>query len=186
MNAAIDPARSVLVLVDYQERLMPAIHGGPEALARAVRLAEAARALGVRVVGTEENPAGIGRNLADIRDRCVTTLEKMHFDACADGLPGSLGAPGREPPADVVIAGCESHVCLLQTALGLLRAGLRVWVVANACGSRSPRDHDLAMDRLRGAGATIVSDEMVLFEWLRTSEHPRFREILALVKEAPG
>jgi nicotinamidase-related amidase len=186
MNAAIDPARSVLVLVDYQERLMPAIHGGREALARAVRLAEAARALGVRVVGTEENPAGIGRNVAGIRDRSDATLAKMHFDACADGLVAALLSPGEPPPADVVIAGCESHVCLLQTALGLLRAGFRVWVVASACGSRSPRDHELAMDRLRGAGATIVSDEMVLFEWLGTCEHPRFREILALVKDAPG
>ena len=80
------------------------------------------------------------------------------------------------------MAGCEAHVCLLQTALGLLRAGLSVWVVANACGSRRASDHAAAMARLSNAGATIVTHEMVAFEWLHHCEHPRFREVLALIK----
>jgi nicotinamidase-related amidase len=186
LNATIDPRRCVLVLVDYQERLLPAIPAGVEAIARAVRLADAARELGIRVVGTEENPAGLGANAGAIRERCDRTLAKNHFDACADGLVEALRAPGGDLPGEVVIAGCETHVCLLQTALGLLRAGLRVWVVANACGSRSPGDHALAIDRLRGAGAVIVSDEMVLFEWLSSCEHPRFRGILASIRAKPG
>lgn len=85
-------------------------------------------------------------------------------------------------PGDVVIAGCEAHVCLLQTALGLLRAGHAVWVVAAACASRNPRDHELAMQRLRQAGAVVVSTEMVVFEWLQSCRHPRFKEVLALLK----
>ena len=82
----------------------------------------------------------------------------------------------------MVVAGCEAHVCLLQTSLGLLRAGWRVALVADASGSRSQRDHTLAMERLRTAGALIVSTEMVVFEWLKSCEHPRFREVLALLK----
>jgi nicotinamidase-related amidase len=90
------------------------------------------------------------------------------------------------PVGEVVIAGCEAHVCLLQTALGLLRAGLAVWVVAPACGSRSAEDHALAMQRLSVAGAVIVSLEMVAFEWLRTCEHARFRAVLSLLKTPPA
>ena len=184
MKATIDPVRSVLVLVDYQSKLLPAIHDGARVLANAARLADAARLLGIRVVGTEENPAGLGQNDPAIRSRSNVTLAKRHFDACADGLVPILAAAERVPPADAVIAGCETHVCLLQTAMGLLAAGLRVFVVADACGSRTPRDHAAALERLRAAGAAIVTLEMVVFEWLRTCDHPRFREALALVKTA--
>jgi nicotinamidase-related amidase len=110
----------------------------------------------------------------------------MHFDACADGLLDSLRARAGAPVGHVVLAGCEAHVCLLQTALGLLRAGLTLWVVAEACGSRRAENHALAMDRLRQAGAGIVSVEMVAFEWLRSCENPAFKRVLALLKEDAG
>ena len=181
MNA-IDATNCVLVLVDYQHRLMPTIHRGAEAVAEALLLADAARLLGLRIVGTEQNPKGLGGNEPALRERCDVTLAKMHFDACADGLLDALQSPADGPLPDVVIAGCEAHVCLLQTVLGLLRAGHRVWVVAPACGSRSAADHALAMQRLRHSGAGIVSVEMVVFEWLRSCEHERFREVLPLLK----
>lgn len=85
MNA-IDPQASTLVLVDYQQRLLPAIHGGAEAVAEASRLAEAARLLGLRVIGTEQNPQGLGPSVERLRQFCESSLTKMHFDACADGL----------------------------------------------------------------------------------------------------
>jgi len=196
MAETIDPRRSVLVLVDYQAKLLPAIHDASGALANATRLADSARLLGIRVVGTEENPAGLGPNEPAIRSRSDATLAKRHFDACADGLVALLtrtgdGArfsapPAEAPPLHAVIAGCETHVCLLQTALGLLAAGLRVFVVADACGSRSPADHAAALDRLHGAGAVVVTSEMVIFEWLGTCDHPKFREALGLVKARPA
>ena len=182
----IDPRHSVLVLVDFQERLLPAIHLGTEVLAEALRLADCARALGIRVVGTEQNPRGLGSNARAIRERCGTTLAKMHFDACEDGLVGALRDAGGALPADIVVAGCETHVCLMQTALGLLRTGLRVHVVEPACGSRAPRDHELAVERLRQAGADIVSREMIVFEWLGTCEHERFKAVLELLKPPRG
>lgn len=187
MHAAdtIDPARCALVLVDYQARLMPAIHGGEAAVGHALRLAQAARRLGLRVVGTEQNPAGLGPNVEALRALCGTTLAKTHFDACEDGLPAALDAGAEAPPAQVVIAGCEAHVCLLQTALGLLRRGRRVWVVEPACGSRRAEDHRLAMQRLAAAGATPVAPEMVFFEWLQHCRHAHFKDVLRIVKDAP-
>ena len=182
----IDASQSVLVLVDYQRRLMPAIHRGAEVVAQAARLADVAQELGLRVIGTEQNPQGLGPSEDSIRQRCDATLAKMHFDACADGLLHMLRTSGETPVSEVVIAGCESHVCLLQTALGLLRAGLTVWVVAQASGSRSAENHDLAMQRLRHAGAGIVGVEMVAFEWMRSCEHERFRRVLKLLKQPLG
>jgi len=178
----LDPSTSVLVLVDYQQRLMPAIHNGPEVLAQAVRIAEVARELAVPVFGTEQYPKGLGPNEAAIRERCVATLSKTHFDACAEGLLDLLPLDGTKAPREIVIAGCEAHVCLLQTALGLLAADLKVSVIAQASGSRTAENHELAMQRLRQAGADIVSVEMVAFEWLRSSTHRRFKPVLALLK----
>ena len=176
----LDTRRCSLVLVDYQSRLMPAICEGQQAVRKALLLADAARLLGVPVLGTEQNPDGLGPNIDAVRQRCASTLAKMHFDACEDGLLEQLVALGDVP--EVVLAGCEAHVCLLQTALGLRRAGREVWVVADACGSRSAADHALAMRRVRDAGARIVGTEMVLFEWLHDCRHPDFRQVLALVK----
>jgi len=178
---AIDAGASSLVLVDYQARLMPAIHGAADVVATALALARAAALLELPVLGTEENPERLGPNVDALAQLCVQTVPKMHFDACQDGLLAALDAraPGRR---QVVIAGCEAHVCMLQTTLGLLRAGREVYVVENASGSRRPLDHAAAMRRLAQAGATIVTHEMVLFEWLRDCRHPRFREVLALVK----
>ncbi len=173
----ISSTHCALVLVDYQQRLMPFIDRGEPVVAHALRLADAARELGIRVIGTEQNPAGLGPNLEAIRQRCASTILKMHFDACEDGLLDVI-----ERENEVVIAGCEAHVCLMQTALGLLRAGRRVWVVAPACGSRSAADHALAMQRLQTAGATLVSSEMVVFEWLRSCRHERFKAVLPLLK----
>lgn len=184
VNEPMDRERCALVLVDYQLRLLPAIDRAGEVLAWATRLADIATALGVPVLGTEQNPAGLGPNAPEIRSRCPTTLAKTHFDACADGLVDALRALPR-PVREVVVAGCEAHVCLLQTALGLLRAGFVVRVVEPACGSRSADDKALAMARLRAAGATVVGVEMVAFEWLRDCRDPAFREVLKLVKSRP-
>jgi nicotinamidase-related amidase len=179
---AIDPRLCTLVLVDYQQRLMPAIHGGERVLANALLLADVARELDIAVFGTEQNPAGLGPNVPAIRERCGITLAKDRFDACADGLLGQLG-DNEHLARQVVIAGCEAHVCLMHTALGLLRFGYRVFVASDACGSRAAENHRLAMERLRQAGAVIVATEMVAFEWLRTCRNEHFKAVLARLKQ---
>ena len=188
----MDRGHSVLVLVDYQGRLLTAIHDAERVVERAVFLADVARELGVPVIGTAQNPTKLGPNVEAVQSRCADIVEKMHFGACEGGLLERLDALAAEAPSangarvpenlDVVVAGCEAHVCLLQTALGLLEAGRRVWVVSDACGSRDPVDHELAMRRLEAAGAGVVSSEMVAFEWTLTCEHDRFRAVSALVK----
>lgn len=182
MDERMQAEHAVLVLVDYQERLMPMIDRGAEVLALGVKLGQVAQDLGVPVLGTEQNPRGLGANAEAVRALCSQTMPKMHFNACEDGLLDLLRAARTPPPTDVVVAGCEAHVCLLQTTLGLLRAGYRVWVVADACGSRLASNHALAMARLREAGARIVSFEMVAFEWLNSCEHPKFKAVLQRLK----
>jgi len=198
----LDAQESQLVLVDYQQRLMPAIDDAAQVLANAQRLAQAAQALQVPVWGTEQNPEKLGPNDAALRSLCRETLSKMHFSACVDGLVQLLRPPVRQPAGNarslpkhlqkpaatqperpsIVIAGCEAHVCLLQTALDLLDEEFEVWVVTDACGSRTVRNRDAAYDRLAGAGAELVTTEMVLFEWLRTCEDPQFKAVQALIK----
>jgi nicotinamidase-related amidase len=81
-----------------------------------------------------------------------------------------------------VVAGCEAHVCVLQTVLGLLDAGRKVYVVRDALGSRQPESKETAIRRMERHGAEIVTTEMVVFEWLESAEHPRFRDAIALIK----
>jgi nicotinamidase-related amidase len=195
---------SQLVLIDYQQRLMPAIHEAGLVLANAQRLARIAQLLQVPLWATEENPQGLGATVEELQPLVAgRVLSKMAFDASALLLP-RLKPPARPaqggnarslpkhlqkaapppPPAreSVVLAGCEAHVCLLQTALGLLEEELDVWVVTDACSARTERNRDAAFDRLAAAGAELVTTEMVAFEWLRDAGHPRFRDVLTIVK----
>ena len=200
----LDADDSQLVLIDYQEKLMPAIFEGPQVLANAVKLAKLANLMQVPVWGTEQNPSRLGPNASELRALCDQTLSKMSFSAAEDGLIDLLRPPVRKQqggnarslpkhlqkpaaPAEperpsIIIAGCEAHVCLLQTALQLLEEEMEVWVVTDACSSRSERNRDAAFDRLAGAGAELVTTEMVVFEWIRSCEHPAFKQMLELVK----
>jgi nicotinamidase-related amidase len=170
---------AVLLLIDLQERLMPVIHDHEAVVARAVRLAEAAQLLGVPIRATEQNPAGLGPTIAPLAAYPQAVLSKTTFSASDDPGFAALLPSG---VAEIVVAGCEAHVCVLQTVLGLLRPGHRVIVAADAVGSRDPADKAAALDRARWHGAEIVTSEMVLFEWLRDSRHPKFREVQKLLK----
>jgi len=201
----LDADDSQLLLIDYQEKLMPALHDGPMVLANALLLAQVAAMMDVPVWGTEHYPQGLGPTVPALRAHCQRTLSKMHFSAVADGVVEVLRPPARPQPRGgnarslprhlqkpapaeepgrntVVMAGCEAHVCLLQTALELLEQEFDVWVVTDACTSRTERSRDAAFDRLAGAGAELVTTEMVGFEWLRSAEHPDFKDWLALIK----
>lgn len=191
-----------LVLVDYQTKLLPAIHDSTAVMAQAVRLGEVAKLFGVPVWGTEQNPQGLGPNHPSVRSLCHKTMPKSHFSAVAEGLAEWL-RPAQQSPAGnarslpkhlqksrpaaperttVLLGGCEAHVCLLQTALELADEEFDVVVVTDACGSRTERNRDAAFDRLAAAGIELVTTEMVLFEWLRTHEHPLFPEVLRRIR----
>jgi nicotinamidase-related amidase len=172
-------ASSALLLVDLQGRLLPAIENGAAIVARAVFLARVARLLEIPVWATEQNPAGLGATDPALVPFIDRTLAKLSFDAV--GEPGLLAAlPDR---AQFVLAGSEAHVCVLQTAIGLLDAGRSVALVEDAVGSRRLHDREAALARARMAGIDVVSAEMVAFEWLGRSDHPRFRDVLKLLRE---
>ena len=166
----LDAELSQLVLVDYQARLMPAIFEAPLVLANAIKLAQAAQFLKVPVIGTEQNPSKLGENAPELRALCQRTLAKMQFSGVEEGLGEWLRPPVKPPAGNarslpkhlqkpsntpterstIVVAGCEAHVCLLQTALHLLEDDFDVWVVTDACSSRTERNRDAAFDRLAG------------------------------------
>lgn len=175
---------SVLVLVDIQQRLLPRIFEGQQVLSQILRLANIAKLVDVPVLGTEQNPQGLGQNVAQVRQICDSsagTLEKTHFDACQDGLGPTIAAIGPRR-TQVVVAGCEAHVCVFQTCAGLLEQGFDVTLVVDAIGSREPANVKTAIRRARSLGVTLASVEMIAFEWLRNSDHPRFRDVLALIR----
>ena len=196
----LDATESQLVLIDFQAKLMPAIFESAAVMANAIRLGQIAKLMDVPIWGTEQNPSRLGQNLPEIRALCARTLSKMHFSAVEEGLsewlrpeskapagnarslPKHLQKPKEPERSMIVIAGCEAHVCLLQTALDLLEDEFDVWVVTDACSSRTERNRDAAFDRLAGAGAELVTTEMVAFEWLRTAEHEDFKPVLGVIK----
>ena len=200
----LDADECQLVLVDFQVRLMPALLDHDLVLANAVRLATMSELLDVPAFLTEENPSKLGATVAELRTALsarTKVLSKMQFSAVEEGLgewlrpepkpvqgnarslPKHLQKPIAEPGrGTIVLAGCEAHICLLQTALDLLEDEFDVWVVTDACSSRSERNRDAAFDRLAGAGVELVTTEMVAFEWVRTAEHPQFKAIQALIK----
>ena len=205
----LDADDSQLILVDYQTKLMPVIFENERVTANAVLLARMAQALQVPVWGTAQVPDKLGPTvpalLAAIEAAGGKTMAKTHFSAIAEGLGDYLRPPARKPAmgsnarslpkhlqkaapepeegrSTIVIAGCEAHICLLQTALDLLDQEFEVWVVTDACSSRTERNRDAAFDRLAGNGAELVTTEMVAFEWLGSAEHPAFKEVLGLIK----
>lgn len=207
----MDATDSQLVLVDYQVKLMPHILEGQRVLANALRLARIAQQLRVPVWGTQQNPASLGQVMGELQPLMAKIISKDDFSAVDSGLLELLQPPPLAPPAgrpqggnarslpkhlqkpkppepappaasSIVIAGVEAHICLLQTALDLLEHEFDVWVVTDACSSRTERNRDAAFDRLAGAGADLVTTEMVAFEWLRGSQHPAFKDVLALIK----
>jgi nicotinamidase-related amidase len=173
------PATSVLLLVDFQARLLPRIAEADSALANACRLAEAAKLLDIPVLATEQNPDGLGPSIPAIKALASATLAKTFFDATREPAWAGFLPAGH---ADVVVAGCETHVCVLQTVMGLIDKGHQVRLVADAVGSRTIRNRDAALARAARRGAELVTTEMVVFEWLARSDHPRFRDVLKLVK----
>lgn len=168
---------SCLLVVDVQEKLVPAV-GDPEQLvANCAWLIGVAAVLDVPVLISEQYPAGLGPTVAKLKavapqDAC---MEKVHF-SCAEApsCKARIEAVGR---TQLVVAGIEAHVCVLQTALGLFQAGKDVFVVADAVSSRRSLDAQMALGRMRAAGVQVVTKEMVLFEWAHQAATAQFRTL---------
>ena len=178
--------RSQLLVIDVQERLAPHVEQGADVITNAALLLRYAHRLVVPATLTEHYPKGLGATAASVREAAgveTPVLGKIAFSGWRDApihqRLNDLKASGRD---QIVVAGMETHVCVGQTVLDLIAAGLAVFVVADAVGSRSARVRDLAIERLRQAGAHIVAQEMVAFEWLERGDAAAFKDVIKLVK----
>jgi nicotinamidase-related amidase len=179
----LDIAASQLVIVDIQERLAPAIANEAAALKATLLLVAAARRLGVPISVTEQYPKGLGATVAPLRTALgadAALFEKMHFSAMREVKFAQHLAQAQRKT--LVICGMEAHVCVLQTALDAKAAGYDVALVADAVGSRVEQSREIALQRAAQAGLTVVTAEMVVFEWLQRAGTDDFKAIAPLLK----
>ena len=178
----IKAEKSCLLVIDVQAKLAPVMDAPERTIANIAILMKAAARLDVPMLVSEQYPKGIGHTVEELAALAPagSVMEKIHFSCLGDqGIGQRFGELDRE---QAVIAGIEAHVCVLQTAIDLHGGGRHAFVVVDATASRSPANHVAAMERLRAAGISIVTTEMVLFEWLGRSGTPEFKEIAALIK----
>ncbi len=182
----VNREEAFLVVVDVQERLVPAIHPDlyPAAL-RNMRLAvEAAGALGLPILVTEQYPKGLGRTVPEIvkslEGKSYTLLEKVTFSCARDER--FLAAVASTKRRQAVIVGMETHVCVYQTSVDLVRAGHSVFVLDDAVSSRFLHNYRSGLTALRDAGCTVFSTETAVFELLKSAATPEFRKLSSLLK----
>jgi nicotinamidase-related amidase len=169
----------MLVVIDMQAKLMPHIDAGDAVLRRCRALVAAADLLGLPVLVTEQNPHGLGRSVDGLVGQRHWLIEKDTFDATLN--PAFVAAlPSKE--TTLFVAGCEAHVCVLLTVLGLRRLGYPVELIADATGSRTCANKATALRRAEVEGARPTTTETTVFGWLESCRHPDFRRVLALVK----
>jgi nicotinamidase-related amidase len=169
-----------LLIVDLQEKLVVRIPRSAGVVAQCVRLVQGAKLLDIPVWATEQYPKGLGSTVAVVADLIPHRPAKMTFHCCSVGeIVEHLH--GRSIK-HVTLAGLETHVCIAQTAIELLRMNFAVQVPADAVASRGEFDTKIALRRMENAGAVITTSEAVLFEWIETADHPKFKELSGLVK----
>ena len=178
--------KSQLLVIDVQEKLLPAMLDSELVVERCVRLVRAARALEIPVTFSEQYPSGLGPTVAPLREALGyegSVVEKVEFSCLkSDPLRERLHELRRKGRPQVVIGGIEAHVCVTQTAIDLDDQGFEAFVVADAVSSRAKTSRRLALARLLKTGVDVVDSEMVVFEWLGKAGTPEFKELQGLVK----
>ena len=174
-------ADTALLVIDVQEKLVPAIAGAAAMVRNIGFLIDGAGLLGMPVQATEQYPKGLGPTVPELAGRLPHRPDKVAFSSCA--VASVVEALHREARPKVVLAGIETHVCVLHTTLDLLAANFRVYLPVDAVGARYRIDHDTALRRLEQAGAILTTSEGCLFEWMGGSSHPQFKAASLLVQE---
>ena len=180
--AALNTENTVLLLIDFQERLFPVMHDKEKLLRNVVKLIQGIKVLEVPIIITEQYPKGLGSTIPEIKGLLpdVKPVEKVCFSCCDEPSFGeALGALKRK---QVLIAGIEAHICVYQTATALARAGYEVQVVGDGVASRDPENKLVALFRMGAAGISPTTTEMALFELLKIAKGDKFKQISAIVK----
>jgi len=182
----IDVHSATLVVIDLQERLIPAIAGGDAVVERAAILIDAARTLDVPIIVTEQYPKGLGPTVPAIKQALpnnASIIAKLSFSAGKNpDFIERWSAERAQGRHQVVLCGTETHVCVLQSALDLMARGAEVFLAIDAVGSRRDSDRTAALSRLSAQGVQCVTSEMVVFEWLEVAGTPQFKTISKLIK----
>lgn len=178
----IKPDQSCLIVIDMQERLVPAMQAPARTIKNTKLLIKTATRLSIPVMLTEQYPTGLGRTVPDIKTAAedLPVYEKVHFACMEDEqFAKAFRALNRK---QAIITGMEAHICVMQTAAKLMDEGFEVFVVTDATSSRTLESEKACLDRLQAIGAGIVTTEMVVFEWLGQAGTQAFKELLPLIK----
>lgn len=178
----ITSADTALILVDVQAKLAPAMHNKEILLDNLKRLVRGLRILGVPILWTEQNPAGLGPTLPEIADLLLDQkpVSKFSFSCCgSEQFRKELNALNRK---NMLIAGIESHVCVYQTAADIINLGFEVQIIADAVASRTLENKMIGLEKSKSIGTCLTSTETVLFELLKDAKSEKFKEIIRIVK----
>jgi len=178
----LDRDAVALVVIDFQEKLLPKILGADAVAEQGTKLIRFARELGIPILWTEQYPKGLGRTVAPVAAELesIVPIEKTAFGCLGDkAFADALAATGRN---QLLLTGIEAHICVMQTALLAIEQGYRVFVPRDAVGSRFEPEYRAGLDRLERAGAELVTTEMAIFEILREAGTPDFKKALPLIK----
>ena len=172
---------SVVLIIDIQEKLLNAVFNKEILQKKSEIITKTAGILNLPVIITEQYPQGLGSTIESIKNTVDAQIfEKNTFSALDNNeICKTIKFAGRK---QIVLYGIETHICVSQTANALIGAGYEVNVISDACGSRVLFEHAAGLDRMKSNGANIITTEIALFEWLRGSKHPNFKEIQALIK----
>ena len=180
INTGLTQETSCLFLIDLQERLMAAMEKRGTVLKNAGILLAGGQTLNLPLIVTEQYPKGLGHIVSDLSlPPDASLFEKTKFSAWDERTEAALAAAGRK---QILLFGSETHICVLQTVRDLLAAGYDVWVVSDACCSRTEQNHQISLNYMQAIGAHIVSTELVLFDLLKAAGSPEFKLISGLIK----
>jgi nicotinamidase-related amidase len=178
----LSAASSRLLIVDVQDKLLPSIPNSARLVHNCRRLLDGAKIVGVPIFATEQYPQGLGPTTAELATRMGPRLDKVIF-SCAPALAWGQAGNASDDREQTVVAGMETHVCVMQTVLDLIAGGFRVYVPVDAVGARGELDAQIALERMSASGATLTTVESVLFEWCERAGTPEFKQIQKLIIE---
>lgn len=174
---------TALLVIDVQEKFIPAMHNAELMIWNCDRLLQAADLLDVSTAATEQYPQGLGTTVEPLRSHFDAIPDKSMF-SCRECWP-LFESMHNDGIHTILIAGIEAHVCIQQTAFDLLAHGFRIVLAVDAISSRHPQDKDLAIQRMKSHGVEVTSTESAIFEWCESSAHPQFKAISKIVQQSP-
>lgn len=177
----LTPNDTSLLVIDFQEKLVPAMYRSEETVKNAGILMKIAKSLELPTIVTEQYPKGIGHTVESLSSLLeeLSPIEKMTFSACTKEVTDQLS---KNPRRKILIAGIEAHVCVFQTVRALLQKDYQVYVVFDAVSSRKEENYQNGLSQMREMGAVITNTETVLFDLLKESTHPKFKELSKLIR----